>query len=94
MFPTNASCPRRPSSIELQSQLSAELEEPDMTEIFGEHIGGVIASVNEQDRHLAFANAFPNVVVADIDVLGATFLDRIRGDEDRALVIPSDRHGV
>src|SRR5712671_4825579 len=56
-------------------------------------ICGVIVSIDEEDFREFSLDHFSNVVVADINVLRSFFGDWITGDENRALVIPTDRDG-
>ena len=45
---------------------------------------------NKVKFHLSLLHYFADVVVADVNMFGPLFLDSIRGDEDRTLIISAE----
>ena len=79
--------------MKFQAEHGSKLEELHRTQVLSQQIRGIIITINEVDFCQAAVNDLVNVVVPDIDVLRLLFSDRIRGDENWALVISADRDG-
>ena len=79
--------------MKLQAEHGSKLEELHRTQVLCQQIHGIIITIDEVDFRQAAVNDLAYVVVPDIDVLRSLFSDRVRGDKDRALVIPADRDG-
>jgi len=56
--------------------------------VLGEHIRWVLSPFDKEELNLAILYHIPNVVVAQVNMFTALFLDRVRGNKNRALVIP------
>ena len=78
------------ASEEFQAKQGSEPLEFDDPKVFGQQICGIIITVNEVDFGKLPSNYFTYIVISDIDMLGALFSDRIRGDENQSLIIPAD----
>ena len=79
--------------MKFQTEHCSKLEELHRTQVLGQQIRGIIITIDEVDFCQAAVNDLVNIVVPDIDVLRSLFSDRIRGDENRALVITADGDG-
>ena len=79
--------------MEFQAEHGSKLEELHRTQVLSQQIHGIVITIDEVDFCQAAVNDLANVVVPDIDVLQSLFSDRVRGDENRALVISADRDG-
>ena len=64
-----------------------------MSQVLGEHVCGVIISVDIENLDVLPLDDFANVVIANVNVLRSTLSHSIGRDEDRALVVTTDRDG-
>jgi len=67
--------------------LFPEILELSLTQVLGEHICGIVTSVNKVYRDLVLFNTFPDIVVMKVYVLRVSFLHRIVRYEDGAFNI-------
>ena len=79
--------------MKFQAEHGSKLEELHRTQVFSQQIRGIVITIDEVDFCQAAVNDLANVVVPDVDVLRSLFSDRVRGDENQALVISTDREG-
>ena len=79
--------------MKFQAEHGSKLEELHRTQVLSQQIRGIVITIDEVDFCQATVNDLANVVVPDVDVLRSLFSDRVGGDKDRALIIPTDRDG-
>ena len=79
--------------MKFQAEHGSKLEELHRTQVLSQQIRGIIITIDEVDFCQAAVNDLADIVVPDVNVLRSLFSDRIRGDENRALVIAPDRDG-
>ena len=61
-----------------------------MSEVLGEHVCGIVVSVDVEDFDKLALNDLADVVVANVNVLGTTLRDRVVCHKDRTLVVTAD----
>ena len=61
-----------------------------MSQVLGEHVCGVIISVDIENLDVLPLDDFANVVIANVNVLGTTLSHLIGCHEDGALTISAD----
>ena len=79
--------------MKFQAEHGSKLEELHRPKVLGQQIRGIVITIDEVDFCQAAVNYLANIVIPDVDVLRSLFSDRVRGDKNRALVIPADRDG-
>ena len=79
--------------MKFQAKHSSKLKELNGSQVFRQQIHRIVITIDEVNFCQAAVNDLANVVIPDINVLRSLFSDRVRGDKDRALVIPADRDG-
>ena len=79
--------------MKFQAEHGSKLKELHGTQVFGQQIRGIVITIDEVDFCQAAVNDLANIVIPDIDVLRSLFSDRVRGDENQALIISADRDG-
>ena len=79
--------------MKFQAEHGSKLEELHRTQVLHQQIRGIVITIDEVDFCQATVNDLTNIVIPDINVLRSLFSDRIRGDENQALIISADRDG-
>jgi len=49
-----------------------------------------LVTVYEEDTSILPGDDFPNIMIPDVNMFGASLGDRVRCDEDRTLIISAD----
>jgi hypothetical protein len=53
-----------------------------MTQVFGKHVGWILICRYPEEFHFAFLYALSNVVIPNINMFGASFLNWVRGNKN------------
>jgi hypothetical protein len=77
-------------SVEFEAEHSTELLEFGTRKVLGEHVRRVLSSFNEVELDIAVSDNTANVVLANVNVLGASVCHSIGCNEDGALVVTAD----
>jgi hypothetical protein len=77
--------------VELNSELSLELLEFEVSKILGEDISSVIFGGDVIQHNLFDCYAFTHIMIFYINMFGAYLLHRVRPNENTALIICIDR---
>jgi hypothetical protein len=81
-------------SIEFEAKHCTELLKLGMCKVLGEQVHKVLCSFNEVELDIAISNNTADVVVANVDVLGASVCHSLGHNEDGALVVTADENWV
>ena len=84
----------RLEQVKLKSELLSEFKELNGTQIFGKHVSGVIGTFNEEKLNLFAGDYIMNKMVAQINMLDALFLHKIRSQEMEPWLSPKSGIGA
>ena len=71
-----------------------EQKELDRSQVFSQEVCWILVTINKEDFRELSLNYFPNVMIADVNVFGPFFGHWVRGDKNRALIIPTYWNGT
>ena len=80
--------------MKLQSKHQPEFQEFDMPQVLGEHVCWVVITIDKEDLNLLVVDDFPDIMVANVDVLRPTLRYRVGANEDCSLVVTADWNGT
>jgi len=72
----------QPLLQEFQPELPSKLQEFDRTKILCKHVRRVIVAIYKEHLSIVLGYDFPDIMIADVDMLRASFGDRIRCYKD------------